>query len=138
MKTLLGIDLGTTGCKAAIYSSEGDPLGESYLEIPLIKPAPGVVEQDAAQWWTLTQKAIRQALLPHFPSLDVLHLRDVKVRIVNPHAGTAATTRVVIEFHDPTCGYFGTVGVDDNIIQASWKALTDAIEYKLLNESEKK
>ncbi|MCK5328947.1 MAG: hypothetical protein KAR36_10105 [Candidatus Latescibacteria bacterium] len=62
MKTLLGIDLGTTGCKAAIYSPEGDPLGESYLEIPLIKPAPGVVEQDAAQWWTLTQEAIRRAI----------------------------------------------------------------------------
>ncbi|MCD6333819.1 MAG: hypothetical protein J7M27_00605 [Candidatus Latescibacteria bacterium] len=63
MKTLLGIDLGTTGCKAAIYSPEGDLLGESYLEIPLIKPAPGVVEQDAAQWWTLTEEAIRRALL---------------------------------------------------------------------------
>ncbi len=62
MKTLLGIDLGTTGCKAAICSPKGNLLGESYLEIPLIKPAPGVVEQNAAQWWTLTQEAIRRAV----------------------------------------------------------------------------
>ncbi|MFH1009468.1 MAG: FGGY family carbohydrate kinase [Candidatus Latescibacterota bacterium] len=62
MQTLLGIDLGTTGCKAALYSLAGERLGQSYLEIPLLKPGPGVVEQDAAQWWTLTQEAIRQAL----------------------------------------------------------------------------
>ena len=62
METLLGIDLGTTGCKAAICSPEGNLLGESYLEIPLIKSALGVVEQNAAQWWTLTQEAIRQAI----------------------------------------------------------------------------
>ncbi len=81
--------------------------------------------------------AIRKALLPYYPSIDELHLIDFKVRVVNPKAGTAAKVRVVIEFHDATCGYFGTVGVDENIIQASWKALTDAIEYKLLNEQEK-
>lgn len=62
MDTLLGIDLGTTGIKAAICSTQGDLLGESYLEYPLIKPAPGVVEQDADEWWELTQEAIRQAL----------------------------------------------------------------------------
>ncbi|MDY7010069.1 MAG: citramalate synthase [Planctomycetota bacterium] len=82
--------------------------------------------------------ALRKALLPHYPSIDQLQLIDYKVRVVNPKAGTAAKVRVVIEFHDTTCGYFGTVGVDENIIQASWKALSDAIEYKLLNEQEKK
>jgi sugar (pentulose or hexulose) kinase len=62
MDTLLGIDLGTTGIKAALSSTEGDLLAESYLEYPLIKPAPGVVEQDARDWWELTQEVIRQAL----------------------------------------------------------------------------
>ena len=62
MDTLLGIDLGTTGIKAAVCSPAGALLGESYFEYPLIKPAPSVVEQDAEQWWTLAQKAIRQAL----------------------------------------------------------------------------
>jgi xylulokinase len=60
--TLLGIDLGTTGIKAAVGTPQGDFLGESYLEYPLIKPAPSVVEQDAGQWWALTQEAIRLAL----------------------------------------------------------------------------
>jgi xylulokinase len=62
MDTLLGIDLGTTGIKAAICSPDGGLLGESYLEYPLIRPAPGVVEQDADLWWALAQEAIRQAL----------------------------------------------------------------------------
>ena len=62
MDTLLGIDLGTTGCKAAIYSPEGDLLGESYLEFTLIKPKPGVVEQDATEWWALTREAIRRSV----------------------------------------------------------------------------
>jgi xylulokinase len=62
MDTLLGVDLGTTGIKAAICSPQGDVLGESYLEYPLLRPSPGVVEQDADEWWALTQKAIRQAI----------------------------------------------------------------------------
>ena len=80
--------------------------------------------------------AIRRALKAHFPSIETLQLIDYKVRVVNPRAGTAAKVRVVIEFHDEACGYFGTVGVDENIIHASWQALTDAIEYKLLNVAE--
>ncbi len=59
---LLGIDLGTTGIKAALCSSRGKVLGESYLEYPLLRPAPGIVEQDAGQWWSLTVKAVRQAV----------------------------------------------------------------------------
>jgi xylulokinase len=62
MDALLGIDLGTTGIKAAVCSTAGDLLGESYLEYPLIKPAPGIVESDAAEWWELTKEAIHQAL----------------------------------------------------------------------------
>ncbi|MCP4166054.1 MAG: hypothetical protein GY759_09200 [Chloroflexi bacterium] len=62
MDTLLGIDLGTTGIKAAVCSSEGLLLGESYVEYPLITPSAGVVEQDARLWWTLTCAVVRQAL----------------------------------------------------------------------------
>jgi len=80
--------------------------------------------------------AMRKALQPFYPTIDALHLADYKVRVVNPRAGTAAKVCVVIEFHDETCGYFGTVGVDENIIHASWEALADAIEFKLLNERE--
>jgi len=80
--------------------------------------------------------AMRKALQPFYPTIDGLHLADYKVRVVNPRAGTAAKVCVVIEFHDDACGYFGTVGVDENIIHASWEALADAIEFKLLNERE--
>jgi D-xylulose kinase len=62
MDTLLGIDLGTTGIKAAICTPDGRLLGDSYLEYPLIRPAPGVVEQDAGLWWALAQDAIHQAI----------------------------------------------------------------------------
>ena len=62
METLLGVDLGTTGIKAAICTPQARVLGESYLEYPLIKPRPAVVEQDADLWWELAQTAIRQAL----------------------------------------------------------------------------
>ena len=62
MDTLLGIDLGTTGIKAAICTPSGQLMGDSYLEYPLIRPEPGVVEQDADLWWSLTRDAIRQAL----------------------------------------------------------------------------
>ena len=79
-------------------------------------------------------RALAAALRSHYPSLDRLHLADYKVRVVNTAAETAAKVRVVIEWHDEASGrFFGTVGVSDNIIDASWKALVDAIEYMILN-----
>lgn len=62
MSLLLGIDLGTTGCKAAVYDEEGRLLGESYLEYGLITLSPTMIEQDAEAWWRLTCQAIAQAL----------------------------------------------------------------------------
>ena len=51
--------------------------------------------------------------------------------------GLNAPTRHVIDWHDPAGhGYFGTVGVNENIIEASWLAIVDAIQYKLLTEAE--
>jgi 2-isopropylmalate synthase len=81
--------------------------------------------------------ALRKALVEKYPAIAALKLKDFKVRIINPRAGTAAKVRVVIEFHDAVEGYFGTVGVDENIIHASWQALVEAIEFKLLNDAEK-
>jgi len=62
MGLLLGIDLGTTGCKAAVYDQDGHLLGESYLEYGLITLSPTMIEQDAHAWWQLTCQAIEQAL----------------------------------------------------------------------------
>jgi 2-isopropylmalate synthase len=59
-----------------------------------------------------------------------MHLIDYKVRVVNGRAGTAARVRVVIESRDKQ-SLWGTVGVSENIIEASWLALVDSVEYKI-------
>lgn len=79
--------------------------------------------------------ALRKALVQYYPSLDDMQLVDYKVRVVNARAGTAARVRVVIESRD-THSTWGTVGVSENIIEASWLALVDAIEYKLFKDEE--
>ncbi|MCM8774996.1 MAG: citramalate synthase [Candidatus Omnitrophica bacterium] len=75
-------------------------------------------------------RALRKALRGSYPVIDQIHLTDYKVRVVNSEAGTAAKVRVIIEFQDEGSTWT-TVGVHENIVEASWKALTDAVEYKL-------
>ena len=77
--------------------------------------------------------ALRKALEPTYPSLKEMHLVDYRVRVVNAKAGTAAKVRVLIESKDPRQMWW-TIGVSENIIDASWLALVDSIEYKLLSE----
>jgi 2-isopropylmalate synthase len=79
--------------------------------------------------------ALRKALLSTYPRLEEMHLVDYKVRVVNSRAGTAARVRVVIESRDGN-DVWGTVGVSENIIEASWLALVDSIEYKLFKDEE--
>jgi len=79
--------------------------------------------------------ALRAALEEFYPQLKKVRLVDYKVRIVNPRAATAARTCVVIESTDGQ-QVWGTVGVSDNIIEASWQALIDSIEYKLIQDDE--
>ena len=74
--------------------------------------------------------ALRKALNGHFPNLASMHLVDYKVRVINSEAATAASVRVVIESRDEH-DVWGTVGVHDNVIEASWMALVDSIEYML-------
>ncbi len=77
--------------------------------------------------------ALRKALNGSFPALRDMRLVDYKVRVVNSEAGTAARIRVIIESADQD-DVWGTVGVSDNIIEASWIALVDAVEYKLCKD----
>jgi len=77
--------------------------------------------------------AIRKALEDPYPQLREMRLVDYKVRVVNPRAGTAAKVRVNIESQDHD-ELWGTVGVSENLIEASWQALVDSIEYKLLKD----
>jgi len=79
--------------------------------------------------------ALRKALQPVYPNLAEMSLVDYKVRVVNARAGTAARVRVVIESRD-TADVWGTVGVSENIIEASWLALIDSFEYKLFKDEE--
>ncbi|MCA9401307.1 MAG: citramalate synthase, partial [Candidatus Omnitrophica bacterium] len=80
--------------------------------------------------------ALRQALLKFYPRLKEMHLVDYKVRVLDTKEGTAAKVRVLIESQDQTDSWT-TVGVHENIIEASWEALTDSVEYKLLKDQKK-
>ncbi len=74
--------------------------------------------------------AVRKALRPFYPQIDGIALQDYKVRIIDSHQATAARTRVLIVSSDGHDAW-STVGVSGNIIEASWLALIDGLEYKL-------
>jgi len=78
-------------------------------------------------------QALRAALVKFYPSLKKVQLTDYKVRILDSAGGTGARTRVLIESTDGK-NEWGTVGVHDNIIEASLQALVDSIEYALMRK----
>lgn len=77
--------------------------------------------------------ALRKALLPIYMNLESMHLVDYRVRVINSTEGTAARVRVVIESADHD-DVWTTVGVSENVIEASWLALVDSVEYKLYKD----
>ncbi len=79
-------------------------------------------------------KALRKALSRKYPSLKSVKLTDYKVRILTPSDGTEAVTRVQIESADDKGHKWTTIGVSQNIVDASFRALYDSITYKLLHE----
>lgn len=81
--------------------------------------------------------AIRKALEKFYPELKEVHLDDYKVRVIPDKTGTGAQVRVLIESSDKH-DTWGTVGVSTDIIEASWQALVDSINYKFLKDMEKK
>ncbi len=83
--------------------------------------------------------ALRKCVRDHYPQLASIHLTDYKVRVVNPTAESAAKVRVVIDFAvrddggaGPVVQRFSTIGVNENIVDASWQAITDAFAYHLI------
>ncbi len=78
-------------------------------------------------------KALRNILTKFYPVLSEMHLSDYKVRVLDTKEATAAKVRVLIESQDKTDSWT-TVGVHSNVIEASWEALVDSIEYKLLKD----
>lgn len=77
--------------------------------------------------------ALRKALKDFYPTLSKMHLSDFKVRVLDEKAGTAAPVRVLIQSQDED-ETWNTIGVSENLIEASWQALVDSIEYKLLKD----
>lgn len=79
--------------------------------------------------------ALRKAIQQFYPQIDKVHLTDYKVRILNSEKGTGAMVRVLIDFTDGERTW-STVGASENIMQASWTALADSVEYFLLTEAD--
>jgi 2-isopropylmalate synthase len=80
--------------------------------------------------------ALRKALYKFYPVLREMSLVDYKVRVLSTQDGTSSVIRVLIESSDGQKNW-GTLGVSQNIMEASWQALVDSIDYKLLIEEEK-
>jgi 2-isopropylmalate synthase len=106
-----------------------EPISEATVKLRVN----GVQEVSAAEGTgpvNALDKAIKKALVKFYPELEEVNLYDYKVRILEEKKGTRAKTRVLIESGDHHSKW-GTVGVSENIIEASWQALIDSIDYKL-------
>lgn len=80
-------------------------------------------------------RALRKAIIHYYPSVRDVHLKDYKVRILDSESGTAAMTRVLIDFSDGERNW-STVGASTNIIEASWIALSDSVEYFIVTQAD--
>jgi 2-isopropylmalate synthase len=115
-------------------SNEIEPLTEATIKLRVGKYEQHVVAEGDGPVNAL-DTALRKALLPMYPMLAQMHLSDYKVRVINSTEGTAARVRVVIESVDEE-DVWSTVGVSENVIEASWLALVDSVEYKLYKDEE--
>ena len=111
---------------------EGDMVNEATVKLNVDGKVEHVVGEGDGPINAL-DAALRKSLEIFYPAIKDVHLIDYKVRVVNARAGTAARVRVVIESRDKT-EIWGTVGCSENIIDASWQALSDSVEYKLQKE----
>jgi len=91
------------------------------------------MEFSAAEGNHALDNALRKALISFYPCVSQVRLTDFKVRVLEGTGGTAATVRVLIESTDGEEAWW-TVGFSSNVIQASWDALVDSIDYKLQKE----
>ena len=121
-----------------IVESRGD--GKLVSEATIKVKVNGVLENTVGEGdgpVNALDQALRKALTKFYPALSDVKLTDFKVRVLDAQDGTAAKVRVLIESRDKKDSW-GTVGVSENIIEASWEALVDSIDYKLLKDSGKK
>jgi 2-isopropylmalate synthase len=117
------------GYRVIIERHDADLWAEATVKLRVNGEIVHTVAEETGPIGALDQ-ALRRALTPFYPKLGEMTLRDYKVRILESNAGTGSRTRVLIESGDGR-GVWGTVGVSDNIIDASWEALREAVEFKL-------
>ena len=112
---------------------------EPIAEATIMVRANGEVEHTAAIGngpVNALDHALRKALEKFYPAIRNVRLVDFKVRVLTSGGGSESRVRVLIESSDGVATW-GTVGVSENIIQASWRALVDSIEYKLMRDEER-
>ena len=118
---------------------ERDASGKSRSEATIRVKVNGRIEHSAAEGngpVHALDAALRKALREFYPEITSMKLQDYKVRVLNEKDGTGARVRVLIDSSKDTATW-GTVGVSENIIDASWQALTDGITYYLMNQNSK-
>jgi 2-isopropylmalate synthase len=116
-------------------SENGEPVAEATIQIRV----GGQLEHTAALGngpVNALDNALRKSLEKFYPELKGMELSDYKVRVLPGRPGTSAKVRVLIESHDET-DHWGTVGVSHDIIEASWQALVDSINYKMYKAEKK-
>ncbi len=122
------------GCRIIVEKrkAEEDPISEVTIMVKVGE----TIEHTAAVGdgpVNALDNALRKALEPFYPELKEVKLLDYKVRVLTGRRGTGSRVRVLIESGDQK-EKWGTVGVSENIIEASWQALADSIEYKLMRD----
>lgn len=114
-----------------------EPSVDRYNSTAMIKIKVGAEEEitaaDGDGPVNALDKALRKALERFYPQLATVRLTDYKVRVLDSESATAAKVRVLIESTDSTRTW-STIGVSSDVIEASWKALMDSVEYKLLKD----
>jgi len=112
---------------------------DTIAEATIMVRVDGVVEHTAANGngpVNALDAALRKALEKFYPAIRDVALVDFKVRVLGSGKGTGSRVRVLVESSDRHSEW-GTVGVSENVIQASWEALVDSIEYKLMRDEER-
>jgi len=140
VKRMLGVERKFFDLKGfRVIVEKRGPTGEPVTEATIKIEVGGAEELTAAEGdgpVNALDRALRKALERFYPSLREMHLVDYKVRVINPAAATGARVRVVIESRDKD-SIWGTVGVSENLLEASWQALVDSVVYKLSKDEER-
>jgi len=120
-------------------TESGAPIAEASVKLHI----DGLMEHRVAEGdgpVAALDAALRRSLKGKYPQINGVHLIDYKVRVINSKDETSSAVRVIIESRrdgsDGTKEIFGTIGVSENIIDASWQALVDAYEYHLVHVEE--